>query len=103
MPHGMLSGERIATSKLRSLTVCNRHWLARLEHALEQEADRSPLCRPASARRFYLSFLGRFGPSRAFRMSQVRTFFLLLWRDLCWRLSGRYGIAPHRILESGCR
>jgi hypothetical protein len=33
-------------------------------------------------------------------MSQVRTFFLLLWRDLCWRLTGRYGIAPHRVLES---
>jgi hypothetical protein len=31
----MLSGERIATPKLRSLTVCNRHWLPRLEHALE--------------------------------------------------------------------
>jgi hypothetical protein len=50
-----------------------------------------------------LSFLGRFGPACVFRMSHVRTFFLLLWRDLCWRLSGRYGIAPHRILESGCR
>ena len=30
------------------------------------------------------------GPSRAFRMSQVRTFFLLLSRDSCWRFSGRY-------------
>ena len=51
----------------------------------------------------FVSFLGRFLPSCAFRMSQVRTFFLLLWRDLCWRLTGRYGIAPHRILESGRR
>ena len=28
---------------------------------------------------------------------------LLLWRDFGGRFSGWHGIAPHRILESGCR
>lgn len=47
------------------------------------------------------SLLGWFLSFRAFRMPQVRTFFLLLGRDSCRRLTGRYGIAPHRVLESG--
>jgi hypothetical protein len=51
--------------------------------------------------RLFVSFLGRFGPSRVFRMSHLRTFFLLCWRDLCGRLSSRNGIASHRLLESG--
>ena len=54
-------------------------------------------------RRMFVSFLGWLLPARVFRMSQVRTFFLLLWRDRCGRFTGRYGIAPHRILESGRR
>jgi hypothetical protein len=52
--------------------------------------------------RALVSFLRRFaGPSRAFRTSHVRTLFLLLWRDLCRRLPGRYRIATHRVLKSG--
>ncbi len=92
-PHGMFSGERSQHRKLRSLTLCNRHWPPRLEYALEWEAGRCPLSRLVSAWRLYVSFLGRFGPSRAFRVSHVRTFFLLLGRDFCWRFCGGYGIA----------
>src|SRR5207244_9390982 len=54
-------------------------------------------------RRRFVSFLWRFLSFRVFRMSQVCTFALLLCRDLCSWLTGRYGIASHRILESGRR
>jgi hypothetical protein len=45
-----------------------------------------------------LSFLGRLGPACVFRMSHVRTFFLLLWRDLCWPSPA--GTELHRIVSS---
>jgi len=47
------------------------------------------------------SFARLFRPPRAFRMPQVGTFFLFLWRDLGGLFTGWNGIASHRFLEPG--
>ena len=41
--------------------------------------------------------------ARIFRVPEVRTVSLLLWRNLRGCFTGGDGIAPHRILESGRR
>ena len=55
----------------------------------------------ASHRQPVCLLLGLFRLACAFGMAQVGTLFLLLWRDWGGGITGSYGIAAHRILESG--